>query len=139
MVAILAATAAVTVPFQDCDPMGVTWHGNYLRYFEEARRALFTQIDYGYQQMQQSGYAWPIIDLKIRYPHPTTVDQQLLVKAELLEWQHRLRIRYQVHDADTGKRLVKGETVQVAVAIANGEMCLQSPAILQQKLAPWLD
>ena len=28
------------VQFYDCDPMGVVWHGNYLRFMEQARFAL---------------------------------------------------------------------------------------------------
>ncbi len=31
----------LTVPFHDLDPMRVVWHGNYLKYFDIARFALF--------------------------------------------------------------------------------------------------
>ena len=30
-----------TVPFHDVDPMGLVWHGHYLKYLDEARMALF--------------------------------------------------------------------------------------------------
>ena len=36
----LAAEVEVEVEFQDVDPMGVAWHGHYLKYFERARCAL---------------------------------------------------------------------------------------------------
>jgi len=31
----------LTVPFHDLDPMNMVWHGNYLKYFDVARFALF--------------------------------------------------------------------------------------------------
>ncbi|WP_028113525.1 acyl-CoA thioesterase [Ferrimonas kyonanensis] len=139
MAVIVSARVEVKVPFHDCDPMGITWHGNYLRYFELARCELLDKLDYNYRQMEASGYRWPIIDVKIRYPQPTEFEQQLHVYAELIEWEQRLRIRYRVCDAASGRRLVKGETVQVAVSGATGEMCLASPPVLKQRLLPWLD
>lgn len=139
MPALPTAMVRVAVPFHDCDPMGVTWHGNYLRYFELARCALLDTFQYNYRQMEESGYRWPIIDLKIRYPQPSTFEQELEVHAELVEWEQRLKIRYKVLDASSGRRLVKGETVQVAVHNASGEMCLVSPRILRERLSSWLD
>lgn len=136
---ILSATVQVSVPFHDCDPMGITWHGNYLRYFEVARCALLDKCHYNYREMEASGYRWPIIDVRIRYPQSSTFEQLLDVHAELVEWEQRLRICYRICDAATGKRLVKGETVQVAVANNSGEMCFESPPVLREKLAPWLD
>ncbi|WP_028108299.1 acyl-CoA thioesterase [Ferrimonas futtsuensis] len=139
MSALPSAMVRVEVPFHDCDPMGITWHGNYLRYFELARCALLDSFQYNYRQMEASGYRWPIIDLKVRYPQPSTFEQKLEVHAELVEWEQRLKIRYKVLDAETGRRLVKGETVQVAVHNDTGEMCLVSPPVLRERLSPWLD
>ena len=31
----------LSVPFHDLDPMHLVWHGNYLKYFDVARFALF--------------------------------------------------------------------------------------------------
>ena len=33
----------LSVPFHDLDPMDVVWHGNYLKYFDMARFALFRE------------------------------------------------------------------------------------------------
>ncbi|WP_417067220.1 acyl-CoA thioesterase [Niveibacterium terrae] len=130
----LAASIAIEVPFHDLDPMEVVWHGNYVRYFERARHALLLALDYDYPQMKASGYAWPVVDLSVRYVRSARFAQKLIVSAKIVEWENRLRIRYEVRDAATGERLTKGETVQVAVEIANGELCFVSPPILFEKL-----
>lgn len=130
----LSASITVEVPFHDLDPMEVVWHGNYVRYFERARHALLLALDYDYPQMKASGYAWPVVDLSVRYVRSARFAQKLTVSAKIVEWENRLRIRYEVRDAASGERLTKGETVQVAVEIASGELCFVSPPILFEKL-----
>jgi hypothetical protein len=57
----IEARTTIQPEFYDLDPMNVVWHGNYVRYLEVARCVLLEQIGYGYQEMQRSGYAWPVI------------------------------------------------------------------------------
>jgi len=128
------AEVELEVPFHDLDPMDVVWHGNYARYFERARHALLGAIDYDFPQMKESGYAWPVVDMSIRYVGPARFGQRLRVSARIVEWENRLRIRYEVRDLATGARLTKGETVQVAVSIETGEMCFVSPRVLFERL-----
>jgi acyl-CoA thioester hydrolase len=122
------------VQFFDLDPMEIVWHGRYVQYLETARCALLDSIDYNYPQMKASGYAWPVIDLHLRYAAPATFGQRLKVRAVLVEWVNRLKIDYLISDADSGKRLTRASTVQVAVALASREMCFASPPVLLQKL-----
>ncbi len=129
----LSASVELTIPFHDVDMMAITWHGHYVKYFEIARCALLDQIDYNYVQMQASGYAWPVIDMRIRYPQPSHFNQQVTITATIAEWEHRLKVKYTLTD-DTGKRLTYGHTCQVAVELETGEMCLESPPILLEKL-----
>lgn len=122
------------IPFHDLDPLEICWHGHYVRYFEIARAALLQTIDYDYPEMRASGYAWPVIELFIRYAQPLRYRQRVNIEAFLTEWENRLKIEYLARDADSGKRLTRGYTVQVAVDMRTREMCLESPAILAEKL-----
>jgi len=128
------AEVIIEIPFHDVDVMRVAWHGHYVRYLEIARCALLDKIDYNYPQMEVSGYAWPVIDLRIRYAHPLLFQQKIRVKAVLSEWENRLKIKYLIEDFETGQRLTKGYTVQVAVDMEKGEMLFESPEILYAKL-----
>lgn len=129
-----AAEIELQVPFHDVDMMEVAWHGHYAKYFEIARCALLDQLQYNYPQMRGSGFAWPVIELRIRYAKPLRFQQWVVVRAEVAEYENRLKINYQVRDRDSGARLTKGHTVQVAVDMASGEMLFASPAVLLQKL-----
>ncbi len=129
-----SAEIEITVPFFDVDSLEICWHGHYIKYFELARCELLEQFDYSYTAMRDSGYAWPIIDLKVRYPRAAHFEQKIIVRAELLEWQHRLKIKYRVHDKVSGELLTKGETTQVAVNMRTQETCLRSPDVIFHKL-----
>ena len=122
------------VQFFDLDPMQIVWHGNYVKYLEVARCALLDSIHYNYVEMQASGYAWPVIDMQLRYVGSASFGQRLKLRAEIVEWENRLKIDYLITDAQTGKRLNRASTTQVAVDMASGEMCFVSPPVLFEKL-----
>lgn len=128
------AEVELQVQFFDLDPMEIVWHGNYVKYLEIARCALFDGIDYNYVQMKESGYAWPIVDMQIRYPGSATFGQILKIRAEIVEWENRLKVDYEIRDAASGRRLTRASTTQVAVDMAKREMCFVSPAVLMEKL-----
>ena len=131
---MIEAEVVIDVPFHDVDVMGVAWHGHYVKYFEIARCGLLDSIDYNYPQMRDSGYAWPVIDLRIRYPRPLRFQQKVRVIARLEEWENRLKVSYLIEDIDSGQRLTRGYTVQVAYDMKNDEMLFVSPNILFEKL-----
>lgn len=128
------AEVILEVPFHDVDVMHVAWHGHYVKYFEIARSALLDAIDYNYPQMKTSGFAWPVIDMHIRYAQPLKFQQKFKVIASFVEWENRLKIAYTVVDLITGQRLSKGYTIQVAIDMKNEQMQFVSPDILFNKL-----
>jgi acyl-CoA thioester hydrolase len=124
----------MTIPFHDVDPMNVVWHGRYVKYLELVRCQLLASFGYNYDDMFASGYAWPVVDMRIKYVKPAKFGQAIRITATLVEWEFRLKINYLIEDADSGIKLTKGYTVQVAVGLDSGEMCGESPAILREKL-----
>jgi acyl-CoA thioester hydrolase len=126
---VFAVDTELTVPFFDVDSMEVVWHGHYVKYLEIARCSLLEALGHDYVRMKDTGYAWPIIDLQLRYARAARFGQKLIVRAELVEWQNRLKIHYTLSDAGTGERLTRASTIQVAVRLADGEMLLVSPSV----------
>lgn len=126
----LTASIDVEVPFHDVDAMNVAWHGHYVKYFEIARCALLRRFDYDYPQMQASGYLWPIVECHLKYIRPALYGQTLRVQATLLEYENRIKIGYRISDIETGERLTKGYTTQVAVDATTRELQFVSPPIV---------
>jgi len=132
---VLHAEVEIQVPFFDVDSMEVVWHGHYIKYFEVARCALLDRIGHNYQQMRDAGYAWPVIDVQLRYMRGARFNQRILVRADLIEWENRLKLNYLITDAETGERMTRGTSVQVAVEITSREMQLASPRIFLDSVA----
>lgn len=126
---VLQAEIELVVPFFDVDMMEVVWHGHYVKYFEEARCALLDKLGHNYRQMRDAGYAWPVIDLQLRYIRGAQFGQRIRVRADLVEWENRLKINYLITDMESGERMTRGSSVQVAVEIATREMLLASPKV----------
>jgi len=131
---LLSAEVVIEVPFHDCDPMQVVWHGNYARYLEVARCELLRKINYDYLDMQASGYCWPIVDMRLKYIGSAKFTQKIKVVADLIEYESRLKINYLISCASTGQKLTKAYTVQVAVDLESEEMQYTSPAIFVDKI-----
>ncbi|MFO3674467.1 thioesterase [Pseudomonas protegens] len=132
---VIHADTQIQVPFFDVDTMHVVWHGHYVKYLEVARCALLDKLGHNYQQMLESGYAWPVIDLQLRYVRGAVFGQSLNVRASLVEWESRLKINYLITDQATGERMTRASSVQVAVEIASREMQLASPKVFTDAVA----
>ncbi|HEY9103763.1 thioesterase family protein [Chitinimonas sp.] len=130
----LWAEVELTPAFHDLDPMDIVWHGNYVKYLEIARSTLLGRLDYDYPQMRDSGYAWPVVDMRLKYVRPIVFGQRIRVRAEITEWQNRLRLDYLITDAASGQKLNKAYTIQVAVEMASQELQYVCPPVLWQKL-----
>ena len=126
---VLQTDTEILVPFFDVDTMNVVWHGHYVKYLEVARCALLDRIGHNYDAMVASGYAWPVIDLQLRYVRGAVFGQKLNVRASLVEWENRLKINYLISDLATGERLTRAVSVQVAVDMSSREMQLASPKV----------
>ena len=130
----LSAEVEIEIPFFDVDPMAVAWHGHYVKYFEVARCAMLRKIDYDYPKMHESGYVFPVVELYLKYLNAARYGQVVMVAAELLEYENRLKIGYRIRDKATGQRLTKGWSVQVAVDAKTRALQFVSPKILIEKM-----
>jgi acyl-CoA thioester hydrolase len=129
-----SAEIVTRAQFYDLDPMNVVWHGNYTRWLEQVRTQLMESVGYSFREMRDSGYIWPIVDLRIKYVRPIRFGHEIAVTASIVEFENRLRIDYLIRDVATGEVLTKASTIQVAVIAESGELCLECPAVLTDKL-----
>jgi acyl-CoA thioester hydrolase len=124
----LYADTDVDVGFHDVDMVGVVWHGHYLRYLENARWALMNRLGYGFETMVESGLAWPIVELQVKYVSPARFGDRLRIRASLVEWEARLTLHYLVSRPADGTRIGRARTVQVAVDARSGDLRFALPA-----------
>ncbi|MCM1321300.1 MAG: acyl-CoA thioesterase [Bacteroides sp.] len=131
---VLAAEIEFSVEFYEVDSMKIAWHGNYIQYFERARCALLDKIGYDYNQMEQSGFAFPVVDVRVKYIRPLRFKDRVRAKATLAEYENRLRIQFELRNAATGELATTGSVTQMAVCMGTGETCFVCPEIFTKKV-----
>lgn len=116
------------VPFFDVDTLRIVWHGNYVKYLEVARCAFLEEIGYDYNEMERNGYAWPIVQLNVKYVKPAKFGQKIRIDLAVVGIESCLRIDYVITDVKSGEKLTRASTTQVAVSLQTGEMQFQTPS-----------
>lgn len=119
------------IPFFDVDSLAIVWHGHYVKYLEMARCAFLDSIAHDYTVMRDSGYVYPVVKLDVKYIKPATFGQRIRVGLAVTEFESCLKIDYTIEDRQSGNRLTRASTSQVAVCIDSGQMQFQTPDVFQ--------
>ncbi|NLC92180.1 MAG: acyl-CoA thioesterase [Treponema sp.] len=101
------------VEFFDVDSMQVAWHGNYVKYMEIGRCALLDKLGYGYKQMIAENYAFPVIEMNIKYIKSLFFGEKAKIRSNLIEFENRIRIQYEIFN-EKGELATIAETKQMA-------------------------
>jgi acyl-CoA thioester hydrolase len=132
------AETEIAIEFYDLDPLRVVWHGNYINYFEIGRRALLEKIGYSYDEMEKSGYAFPVVEISVKYLGPLRFRDRARIKAILAEYENCLMIRYEIYNAQTGLLTTKGLSTQMAYDIMKNESHFVCPEVLIKKVESFI-
>ena len=77
---------AVRVYYEDTDLSGVTYHANYLRWFERARSDLLRRLDIDQRAAIEAGEgAYAVSEINLRYLRPARLDDDLLIETRCTE------------------------------------------------------
>ena len=57
----------IKVRFNESDPLGIVWHGHYLRYFEDGREAFGEKHGLRYLDIYKLGFVVPIVNANCNY------------------------------------------------------------------------
>jgi acyl-CoA thioester hydrolase len=129
----VSTSITMRVPYHDVDLMRIVWHGNYLKYFEVARQALFREHGVDLQRyMEDTGYVFPIVRSTIKHVWPLRYDDEFSCTAVLKEAHVRIVLDFEIKLTSNGRLCAKGWTEQVAVLLPEMEMVLQIPEEIQK-------
>jgi len=129
----VSVSVTLKVPYYDVDLMQIVWHGNYLKYFDVARRALFGKygVDlHGYTE--DTKYVFPVVRSTIKHISPLRFDDEFTCTAVLKEARVRVVVDFEIRLIPNGRLCAKGWTEQVAVLLPEMEMAFQIPEEIQK-------
>ena len=136
---LLSSEIEFSVDFNDCDPMKIVWHGNYINYFERARCALLSKIGYDYLEMEKSGYLFPVAQVRAKYVRSLRFGDVCRARAILTEWENMLEMEFELYNAKTGELTTKGTVSQICVDAKTGETQIVCPACFTDKVQKLLE
>jgi acyl-CoA thioester hydrolase len=132
----VSVSVTLKVPYYDVDLMQIVWHGNYLKYFEVARQALFKKYGVDMRRYtEDSRYVFPVVRSMIKHIWPLRFDDEFICTAVLKEARVKIVLDFEIKLTSNGKVCAKGWTEQVAVLLPEMEMSFQIPEEIQKALS----
>jgi len=129
----ISAEVEFTVEFYEVDSMEVVWHGVYINYLERARCALLNRIGYGYRAMKESGFAFPVTEVSLKFIRPLRFGEKARARAILEEYENRIKIRYEIYNA-ASEITTKAVSTQMTFDIAKNDSRFVCPQVFIDKV-----
>jgi acyl-CoA thioester hydrolase len=100
------------VRYADIDQMGIVYYSRYYEFFEAARTDMLRDMGLPYSTFEDMGFMMPVIESFCQYKQGATFDREINVKCIIREKPKvKIKIEYEVTDAENGTLFVKGHTV----------------------------
>lgn len=130
----------VTVRFNEADPLGIVWHGHYLRYFEDGREAFGKQYGISYLDFYRHGLAVPIVSVHCDYKKPLRYGDSVVVETT---YNHtpaaKLNFSYRMYESEGGHVVAVGSSIQVFVDLKTFQLQLTVPDFFEEWKLKWLE
>jgi acyl-CoA thioester hydrolase len=124
-------TARVRVRYADTDQMGVTYHANYLVWFEVGRTDWLRAAGWTYRDMERAGVSLPVIEVTCRYLQPARYDDEIDIRTRATRLTPvRIRFDYEAVRVADGVAAASGHSVHAALNSA-GRPCRLPERVLQ--------
>lgn len=130
----LENTVEFKIDFFEVDSMRIVWHGNYINYFERARCAFLDKIGYNYIAMEESGYIFPVTEVKCKYVKSLHFGDLCRARAILVEYENMIKFNFELYNAKTGELTTKGSVSQMCIDAKTGETQFVCPQIWRDKV-----
>jgi acyl-CoA thioester hydrolase len=128
----------VIVRFNEADPLGIVWHGHYLRYFEDGRESLGKKYGISYLDFYHQGFAVPVTSVHCDFKRPLRFGNTVRVETTFVSSPAaKLRFEYKIYEVSKEDLVASGHSVQVFVDIKTFELHMTNPAFFDEWKKKW--
>ena len=133
----LSVTLDFTVPFYDLDAIQMVWHGNYVKYMENAREAFGAKYGLEYLHIFNSGYTAPMVDMHIKYRNSARIGDILKIKITYVPTKAaKLVFHYIITRPKDNAVIIEADTTQLFVS-RSGVFELSNPDFIVEWKNRW--
>lgn len=132
MTKILTEKTEIPVRFNEADPLGIVWHGHYIRYFEDGREAFGITHGLRYLDFYKQGYVVPIVSVNCDYKMSLRYGDIMLVETTYMPCEAaKIIFNYNIFNAANHKLVAKGNSVQVFLDKEQSLLQLTNPPFFE--------
>ena len=116
----------------ETDQMSYAYYGIYAQYFEVGRVELLRSLGVSYKEIEEMGYALPVVNFNIKYKKPAYYDDELTIKTTIKELPSA-KITFYYETYNENKDLLNtAEVVLVFVNKESGKPCFAPDDIMSR-------
>ncbi len=128
----LTERANILVKFNEADPLGIVWHGHYVRYFEDGREAFGEKFGLRYLDIFNYGYTVPIVKVECNYKRSLRYGDRVIVNVKYVDTPAaKIKFVYTLYNAATGELVADGSSVQVFLDTETSTLQLTIPPFFE--------
>jgi acyl-CoA thioester hydrolase len=122
----------ILVRFNEADPLGIVWHGHYIRYFEDGRESFGEKYGIRYLDCYKEGFVVPIVHVQCDYKRSLRYGERVIVETQYNPCEAaKLKFSYRLFNAETKELVATGNTVQVFLEKTNSTLQLTNPVFFE--------
>ena len=111
---MLSTEIEIDVRFSETDAMGVVWHGNYLKFFEDGREAFGKEHNLEYLRIFEEGFFTPIVKSEIDHKAPVYYGEKISIVTRYIPTKSaKIMFEYEVVNLNSNQICAIGKTMQV--------------------------
>ena len=128
---VIKEIATIRVRFNETDPLGIVWHGNYISYFEEGREAFGRKHGLSYLDVKNNGFVTPIVESHSKHKLPLKYGDIATIETTFEDAPSaKMIFTYKIFNTDN-ELVCEGRTIQVFVE-TDGELFLNLPSFFRK-------
>lgn len=123
----------ITVRFNEADPLGIVWHGHYIRYFEDGRESFGVHHGLRYLDFYREGVVVPIVSIQCDYKRALRYGDSVVVETLYHPCDAaRLEFSYRLYNTRTQELVATGTSVQVFLDKETNNLLLTNPDFFER-------
>ncbi|SDC87842.1 acyl-CoA thioesterase [Niabella drilacis] len=129
----LKDTTEVLIRFNEADPLGIVWHGHYIRYFEDGREAFGKKYGIGYLDFFKENVVVPIVHAECNYKKSLKFGDSVVVETIYEPCEAaKINFRFNLYKASDRTLVATGRTTQVFLDKDTQTLLLNNPAFFEE-------
>jgi acyl-CoA thioester hydrolase len=129
----LESKTEIRVRFNEADPLGIVWHGHYIRYFEDGREDFGNQYGVGYLDFFNQGFIVPVVHVDCAFKKSLRYGDSVIIETRYVPSEAaKIQFSYRLFNKNTKELVATGSSVQVFLDREHSVLQLLNPPFFDE-------